>query len=100
MPSNELLECRSGAKEALRLLRISKEKNGIKNVNKSKHSSPHKNKQIVCGFHENNHIQKQISTSHNELYNNNVNVKFTNVPSTSTSNGRSQRDNLSLIHEE
>ena len=75
MPTNELLESGSGAKEALRLLRLSKERNSNTNVDNPCHSSQNKNMTNISRSHKNNNRQRKRSISNNELYNDNVKLQ-------------------------
>ena len=98
MPSNDILESGSGAKEALRLLRLSKERNGNRNVDKPYHSSPNKNEKIIRRPRKNNNLPKKRSISNKELYNDSV--KLLNVSSTSPKNKKFKRNNSNLMQEE
>ena len=98
MPTNELLESGSGAKEALRLLRLSKERNSNTNVDKPYHSSPNKNKKDISRSHKNNNGQRKRSISNNELHNDNV--KLSNVSSTSSKNRKLKRNHSNIMQEE
>ena len=58
MSTNEILESGSGAKEALRLLKLSKERNSSTNVDEQYHSSPNKNKKSISLPRKNNNCQR------------------------------------------
>ena len=97
MPTNEILESGSGAKEALRLLKLSKERNSSTNVDEQYHSSLNKNKKSISLPRKNNNCQRKRSISSNELYNDSV--KLLNVSSASSKNRKLTRNNSNLMQE-